>query len=64
MMTGLGPDDVERAVRFAIADGPVTSPMPGGYEMGDVSNRLVRFIASTASRHHDWAGLHRNGSTK
>lgn len=57
MMTGLDPDDVELAVRVAIADGPVTSSLPAGYEVGDTSNRVVRFIVSTASRHHAWAGI-------
>jgi UDP-N-acetylglucosamine 2-epimerase len=59
MMTGLDPDDVERAVRIAIVDRSVTSSMPIGYEVADTSNRVVRFIASTASRHHDWAGIRR-----
>lgn len=57
MMTGLDPDDVERAARIAMADGPVRSSVPAGYEIEDTSNRVVRFIASTAGRHHDWAGL-------
>ncbi|MCD4523764.1 non-hydrolyzing UDP-N-acetylglucosamine 2-epimerase [Nocardioides sp. cx-173] len=57
MMTGLDPDDVERAVRIVLDDGPVTSSSPAGYEIGDTSNRVVRFIASTASRHHGWAGI-------
>ena len=57
MMTGLDPDDVELAVGVAIADGPVTSSVPAGYEIADTSNRVVRFIASTASRHHKWAGI-------
>lgn len=59
MMTGLDPDDVERAVRIALDDGPVTSSIPAGYEVGDTSNRVVRFIVSTASRHHAWAGIRR-----
>lgn len=57
MMTGLDPDDVERAVRVALDDGPVASSMPSGYEIGDTSNRVVRFILSTAGRHHQWAGI-------
>jgi UDP-N-acetylglucosamine 2-epimerase len=57
MMTGLDPDDVERAVRVALDDGPVTSSMPAGYEIDDTSNRVVRFILSTAGRHHQWAGI-------
>jgi len=60
MMTGLDPDDVELAVRVAIADGPVTSSLPAGYEVADTSNRVVRFIVSTASRHHAWAGIRRD----
>jgi UDP-N-acetylglucosamine 2-epimerase (non-hydrolysing) len=59
MMTGLEADDVERAVTIAMADGPVTSSMPAGYEVTDTSNRVVRFIVSTASRHHSWAGIRR-----
>lgn len=57
MMTGLSPDDVERAVRIAMEDGTVTSSIPAGYEVTDTSNRVVRFILSTASRHADWAGI-------
>ncbi|MCU1537109.1 MAG: UDP-N-acetyl glucosamine 2-epimerase, partial [Humibacillus sp.] len=59
MMTGLDPESVEQAVRIALDDGPVTSSMPGGYEIADTSNRVVRFIVSTAKRHHQWAGLRR-----
>jgi UDP-N-acetylglucosamine 2-epimerase (non-hydrolysing) len=57
MMTGLDPDDVERAVRIALDDGPITSSMPAGYEIDDTSNRVVRFILSTAGRHYQWAGV-------
>lgn len=59
IMTGLNADDVERGVRIAMEDGAVSSSMPAGYEIADTSNRVVRFIASTASRHHDWAGIRR-----
>jgi len=57
MMTGLSPTDVETAVAIAIDDGAVTSSLPAGYEVRDTSNRVVRFIVSTASRHHTWAGI-------
>lgn len=57
MMTGLEADDVVRAVAIVMADGPVTSSHPAGYEIGDTSNRVVRFIASTAGRHGQWSGL-------
>jgi len=59
MMTGLDVDDVLAAVALATADGPVTSSMPAGYEVTDTSSRVVRFILSTAGRHHAWAGIRR-----
>jgi UDP-N-acetylglucosamine 2-epimerase len=59
VMTGLDPDEVERSVRMAISDGAVTSSVPAGYEVTDCSNRAVRFISSTAGRHHAWAGIRR-----
>ena len=59
MMTGLDPDDVERAVAVSIEDGPVTSSIPAEYAVTDTSNRVVRFILSTWSRHHAWAGVRR-----
>lgn len=57
IMTGLNVDDVVRGVGIAIADGPVVTSHPAGYEINDTSNRVVRFIASTAGRHHQWAGI-------
>lgn len=59
IMTGLDRDDVLRAVRVAMSDGPIRSPVPAGYEVTDTSSRVVRFILSTASRHHAWAGIRR-----
>lgn len=57
IMTGLEVQDVVRAVAIAIADGPVVSSNPAGYEINDTSNRVVRFISSTAGRHAQWAGI-------
>ncbi|WP_110239764.1 non-hydrolyzing UDP-N-acetylglucosamine 2-epimerase [Nocardioides gilvus] len=57
IMTGLNVDDVVRGVGIAVADGPVVSSHPAGYEINDTSNRVVRFISSTAGRHHQWAGI-------
>lgn len=57
MMAGLDPDHVELAARIAMNDDPATSSTPAGYEIADTSNRVVRFIVSTASRHHEWAGI-------
>lgn len=59
IMTGLAASDVERAVRIVMKDGSVTSSVPAGYEIADASNRVIRFIASTVSRHHEWAGIRR-----
>ena len=57
MMTGLDAENVVQSVTIAMADGPVMSSIPAGYEVTDTSNRVVRFIVSTASRHHSWAGI-------
>ena len=59
IMTGLEKDDVVRGVGIAMADGPVVSSHPAGYEINDTSNRVVRFISSTAGRHAQWAGIRR-----
>lgn len=56
IMTGLDAGDVQRAVGIARADGPVGS-LTTGYEVKDTSNRVVRFVASTAGRHASWLGL-------
>jgi UDP-N-acetylglucosamine 2-epimerase (non-hydrolysing) len=56
IMTGLNVDDVVRAIGIAIDDGPSISP-PSAYEATDTSQRVVRFIASTAKRHHSWSGI-------
>ncbi|KRF21044.1 UDP-N-acetyl glucosamine 2-epimerase [Nocardioides sp. Soil797] len=59
IMTGLEVNDVLRAVGIAIADGEILTSSPAGYEVNDTSNRVVRFIASTAGRQHQWAGIRR-----
>jgi UDP-N-acetylglucosamine 2-epimerase (non-hydrolysing) len=30
---------------------------PTGYEVADCSTRVVKFMLSTISRHHEWAGI-------
>lgn len=57
IMTGVNRDDVSRAVRVAMADGAVSTSIPSAYEVTDTSNRVVRFILSTASRLHAWSGI-------
>jgi UDP-N-acetylglucosamine 2-epimerase len=61
MLTGLHSDDVVRSIAIAVGQGAAGS-MPSGYEVGDTSNRVVRFISSTAARHAQWAGLRENHS--
>jgi UDP-N-acetylglucosamine 2-epimerase len=57
IMTGLDVADVVAAVAVVLADGAGTTTLPAGYEVTDTSTRVVRFILSTASRHHAWAGI-------
>ena len=63
MMTGLDPDNVAVAIRSAVSDAadPKRLPLelPPEYAISDVSRRVVRFILSTARRHHAWAGIRR-----
>lgn len=61
IMTGLEVDDVVRGVGIAMADGAVSTSHPAGYGVNDTSNRVVRFISSTAGRHHSWAGIRTEG---
>lgn len=60
MMTGLSRDDVLQAIKLVSNLGSEHSPptsVPLGYEIADVSRRVVRFILSTVGRHHQWAGI-------
>lgn len=61
LMTGLAKVDVEAAVALVMADRDRlrTRSIPAGYEITDTSTRTVRFIMSTAGRHHQWAGIRR-----
>jgi UDP-N-acetylglucosamine 2-epimerase (non-hydrolysing) len=58
VMTGLEPSDVLAGVSLAMAT-RLESGMAGptGYEVTDCSSRVVKFMLSTMSRHHDWAGI-------
>lgn len=61
MMTGLNADDVVAAVRVAMdsryeRDG-VSHLTPDDYLVTNTSERVVKFILSTAHRHHQWAGI-------
>jgi UDP-N-acetylglucosamine 2-epimerase (non-hydrolysing) len=66
VMTGLGADNVIAGISEALdSDGQIDanthSSYPQGYEVSDCSNRVVKFMLSTISRHHEWAGIRRLG---
>jgi UDP-N-acetylglucosamine 2-epimerase len=62
VMTGLKRDNVVAGLREVIANPPRAGrTFPEGYEVQNFAERVVRFIISTASRHHEWAGIRRLG---
>jgi UDP-N-acetyl-L-fucosamine synthase len=58
-MTGLDRADVLAAVelRREVASGASSIELPSAYEIDNTSERIVRFLMSTARRHHVWAGI-------
>lgn len=61
MMTGLHEGDVVTAVQIAMAsdysrDG-TNHLTPDDYRIDNTSERTVKFILSTANRHHQWEGI-------
>ena len=60
IMTGLTRDEVIAGIEEATSQ-PPRSTLPAGYEVDDVSTRVLRFILSTVGRHHMWAGIRRPG---
>jgi UDP-N-acetylglucosamine 2-epimerase (non-hydrolysing) len=65
VMTGLKSDNVMAGIRSVTEDGSsakeTSAPLPAGYEVTDCSTRVVRFMLSTISRHHEWAGIRKLG---
>ena len=61
IMTGLVPADVVAAVQVAMQSGytrdGVSHLTPEDYLIDNTSERVVKFILSTASRHHQWEGI-------
>lgn len=57
MLTGLDPSSVRDAVAVAMSPRSIPSVVPAGYEIADTSERVLRFIVSTARRHRTWANL-------
>jgi UDP-N-acetylglucosamine 2-epimerase len=65
VMTGLKAANVISGIRSVTEDGSSkkdsSAQLPPGYEVTDCSSRVVRFMLSTASRHHEWAGVRKLG---
>lgn len=59
VMTGLSKRDVLAGIRLltGVKTEAARPTLPAGYEVADTSRRVVRFIVSTAGRHHEWAGI-------
>ena len=65
IMSGLSADDVLEGVNAAcFSSNDLPREIPQGYEVQDVSRRVVRIILSTVKRHHEWAGLRKVSSPK
>jgi UDP-N-acetylglucosamine 2-epimerase (non-hydrolysing) len=70
VMTGLEAGNVLAGIKEALesAEAKTSSgsqnlgfSLPQGYEITDCSSRVVKFMLSTITRHHDWAGIRRLG---
>jgi UDP-N-acetyl-L-fucosamine synthase len=62
VMTGLTKDNVIEGLREVISNPPAADrSLPEGYEVSNVSERVVRYMLSTVNRHHEWAGIRRFG---
>jgi len=63
-MTGLRKDNVLAGIRESLEsaaerDSREAQSFPQGYEVADCSARVVMYMLSTITRHHDWAGIRR-----
>ena len=66
VMTGLKAANVIAGIRSVTeerssAKVKPSQSLPAGYEVTDCSTRVVRFMLSTISRHHEWAGVRKLG---
>ena len=58
VLTGLNVDNLIQSVEL-IRSMPGASKIPEGYEITDFSDRVVKFVFSSAKLHHNWANLRR-----
>jgi UDP-N-acetyl-L-fucosamine synthase len=57
-MTDLDRNSVVSTIEYLMNKSSCSNDrLPQGYEIADTSDRVVRFILSTALRHHQWAGI-------
>ena len=61
VMTGLKAPNVLAGIQFVTEHGNSAKLFPAGYEVTDCSTRVVGFMLSTVSRHHEWAGIRKLG---
>jgi UDP-N-acetylglucosamine 2-epimerase (non-hydrolysing) len=70
VMTGLKAGNVLAGIKDALESAEAKKSsggqnlgfsLPQGYEITDCSSRVVKFMLSTITRHHDWAGIRRLG---
>lgn len=58
VMTGLKADEVLAGISIATnSSNRKTSDLPAEYQVRDCSNRVVNFMFSTMTRHHEWHGI-------
>lgn len=57
IMTGLAREDVTQAIEVVVRDQSAGRHVPVDYAIDNCSERAVRFILSTARRHHQWSGI-------
>ncbi len=58
VLTGLNPTNLVQSVELVRSQSS-TPAMPEGYEIADFSDRVLKFVFSTARLHRSWDNLHR-----
>jgi UDP-N-acetylglucosamine 2-epimerase (non-hydrolysing) len=58
VLTGLNVSNLIQSVEL-VRDQAANSATPEGYEITDFSDRVLKFVFSTARLHHSWANLRR-----
>lgn len=57
VLTGLNPTNLVQSIQL-LKSKPQSHFLPQGYEISDFSDRVLRFVFSTARLHSTWANLH------